>query len=43
MTTIAGYIPHGTNEPKYVVAVKGAPEVLKNMVSSFLSRSDLFD
>lgn len=33
MTTIAGYIPHGTNEPKYVVAVKGAPEVLKSMVS----------
>ncbi|GMS94452.1 hypothetical protein PENTCL1PPCAC_16627, partial [Pristionchus entomophagus] len=34
MTTIAGYIPHGTNEPKYVVAVKGAPEVLKSMYAS---------
>ena len=38
MTVIAGYIPPNahTTDPHYIVAVKGAPEVLKDMVSSGL-------
>lgn len=32
MTVISGYVPAGTNETKYIVTVKGAPETLESMV-----------
>ena len=33
MSVIAGYTPPGSTDVDYIVTVKGAPEVLKNMVS----------
>ena len=33
MSVIAGYTPPGSTDVDYIVTVKGAPEVLKDMVS----------
>lgn len=39
MTVVAGYTLPGHSEPKLFVAVKGAPEVLKDMVSNVVNPS----
>ena len=33
MSVIAGYTPPGSTDVDYIVTVKGAPEILKDMVS----------
>ena len=38
MSVIAGYTPPGSTDVDYIVTVKGAPEVLKNMVSISTTR-----
>ncbi|VDK52591.1 unnamed protein product [Anisakis simplex] len=43
MTVIAGYMLPGTSDTKHLVAVKGAPETLKNMVINYGSVPDDYD
>lgn len=35
MSVIAGYTPPGSTDVDYIVTVKGAPEIVKDMVSQY--------